>query len=307
MVTGKPMCLSLTGQESHKVTLPAGQGSFSIGTTGLSEGKYDVWVDKELPISWNAFDGLFVPAGYHWPRFFGYSGNDMGFIDWASKRPIEDFHWWPQENTSIDLSKASINKFFLHTEKNKIGVSTGDKIRFLSLSGNLENIDIKKCTTVPYLCLSPLCSKTETRPYRLPVYKSLEKATSVDISVSPNGQAFDCESLLQFSNLTTLDLSGNLANLEALAELKHIETIGLRYVPDLSNMPNLTTWKSLKSFIGWNIEETAGKLLRTELKELLKNKEMDYSSVSHNWRDIEESDEYLLIIYDQFCSIQGYE
>ena len=112
------------------------------------------------------------------------------------------------------------------------------------------------------------------------IYKSLEKTTSVEISGSPIGQAFDCKSLLQFSNLTSLNLSGNLVNLEALAELKHLERIGLRFVPDLTDMPKLTTWKSLKSFIGWNIEETAGKVLKTELNALSKEKELDYSNVS---------------------------
>ena len=42
MITGKPIYISLTGEKSHKITIPAGQGSFSIGTMGLSEGKYDV-------------------------------------------------------------------------------------------------------------------------------------------------------------------------------------------------------------------------------------------------------------------------
>ena len=39
--------ISLTGKDSHKVMIPAGQGSFSIGTKGLSEGKYDVWVEPD--------------------------------------------------------------------------------------------------------------------------------------------------------------------------------------------------------------------------------------------------------------------
>lgn len=41
------MYISLTGEKSHKVTIPLGQGSFSIGTKGVSKGNYDVWVEKD--------------------------------------------------------------------------------------------------------------------------------------------------------------------------------------------------------------------------------------------------------------------
>jgi len=293
MVTGKPMYYSLTGENSHEVMIPAGQGSFSIGTTGLSSGKYDVWVDRDLPIFWNTFDDLTVPAGYPWPRWFYYSGNDTGFVDWASKRPIEGFSWWPQESTSIDLSNAKISTFSIHTENSKIAVSTGDKIRQFDLSGNLENIDIKKCTQVPRLNFSPLCEKAETRLYQLPVYRPFEKATSIQVEVSPIGQAFDCISLLQFPNLSELRLNGNLANLEVLAELKHLEKIWLWFVPDLSDMPKIATWKKLKSFVALNIEETAGKALRVELKELMKTKQLeDFSTVSRLRKTIWFTTEY---------------
>ena len=79
---------SLTGEDTHKVTIPLGQGSFSIGTKGISEGKYDVWVEKDTTINWNVFNDCFTgygeqnkqhyPCG-NWPRFFYYSGNDIGF------------------------------------------------------------------------------------------------------------------------------------------------------------------------------------------------------------------------------------
>lgn len=281
--------ISLTGEKSHQVNIPAGQGSFSIGTKGISKGKYDVWVEEDSQINWAAFNELFTGHGQqhaerypcgNWPRIFYYSGNDKGFIDWSSQRPIEEFHWSPQENAVVDLTKANINRFFLHTEKNKIQISTGDHIRSLFLSGDLNNIAIKECTSIPYLHFSPLCSPTEKQPYSLPSYTSLEKATSVDVSNSPLGPAFDCRSLLQFQDLTSLNLTGNVTHLEALTEWENLERIGLRFVPDLTNMPKLMSWKNLKSFIGWNIEETAGKVLRTELNQLLKEKEMNYSSVS---------------------------
>lgn len=289
MNDNRPTYISLTGEKSHKVNIPIGQGSFSIGTKGLSEGEYDVWVEKDSRINWDAFNEFFTGYGRQhselypygdWPRFLYYSGNDQGFIDWSSKRPVEDFHWSPQENVFVDLTKANINRMFIHTEKYTSRISIGDKIRDLFLSGNLENINIETCSTIPYLYFSPHCSQKEIAPYQLPVFKALKDVTSVAMDNSPAGQAFDCESLLQFQNITALSLTGNLIHLEVLAELTHLERIGLRYVPDLTNMPKLTSWKNLKSFIGYNIEETKGKVLRAELNKLLKEEELDYSSVS---------------------------
>lgn len=281
--------ISLTGEKSHKINIPIGQGSFSIGTKGFSEGEYDVWVEKDSRINWDAFNQFLTGYGQQhpelypygdWPRFLYYSGNDQGFISWSSKRPVEDFHWSPKENVFVDLTKVNINRMSIHTEKYTIRISIGDNIRDFFLSGNLENIDIEKCSTIPYLYFSPLCSQNKTLPYQLPVFKALENAASVNINNSPIGQAFDCKSLLQFQNLKALSLTGNLIHLDVLAELKHLETIGLRFVPDLTNIPKLTVWENLKSFIGYNIEETKGKVLRTELNKLLKEKELDYSGIS---------------------------
>ena len=52
----KEYIISLTGKDSHRVMIPAGQGSFSIGTKGLSEGEYDVWVEPDSVINWDAFN-----------------------------------------------------------------------------------------------------------------------------------------------------------------------------------------------------------------------------------------------------------
>lgn len=90
--------ISLTGQNSHKVIIPKGQGSFSIGTKGVSKGKYDVWVEQDSVINWDAFNELYTGYGQEnkekypcgdWPRWIYYSGNDIGFIKWSCKRKIE--------------------------------------------------------------------------------------------------------------------------------------------------------------------------------------------------------------------------
>lgn len=302
MSDSRTLNISLTGYKSHQVKIPKGQGSFSIGTKGVSEGKYDVWVDQDSPINWDAFNEFFTSYGEQhaesypygdWPRFFYYSGNDQGFIDWSAKRKIEELRWTPHSDAVVDLTKADITRMFISTEVHNIRLFVGDKIRDLFLLGSLDWIDIEESScTPPYLYFSPLCPKKETTPYQLPIFRAFEQASSVGVSNSPADGAFDCRSLLQFRNLRSLNLTGNMTNLDALSDLKQLQHIGLRYVPDLSRMPKLTVWPDLKSFIGYNIEETDGKLLRAELRKLMKEKEMEYSSVTNLRKAIWFATEY---------------
>lgn len=283
----KNYIISLTGENSHNITIPLGQGSLSIGTKGISLGRYDIWVDQDSPINWNAFNEFFTqaekqniehyPCG-NWPRFFYYSGNDQGFIEWSHLRLIEDFHWFPLESTSANFSNANIRRLFLHVGANKIKISSANKIDTFGLSGNLEEVLIKECNFRSVI-FTPTISKKETSCYLLPSY-GLNGVVSIDINNSPVGQPFDCKSLLQYRNIEHLNLSGNLINLEALTELKNLQSLGLRFVPDLTNMPKLTSWTELRGFIAWNIEEVTGKRLRAELKELSKDRELRYSNVS---------------------------
>lgn len=279
--------LSLTGEKSHKVKIPAGQGSFSIGTIGVSKGKYDVWVDKGSVINWDAFDGFFTGAGEagrerlpygDWPRFLYYSGDDAGFIPWSFKRSIEQFHWSPETQTAADLTNANIYSLSIHAQK-PIELILGHTIKKLTLSGNLETFTIKACAIIPYL--SFLFDRPREREIcRLPAFHAFLKAESMNIGSSPAGAAFDCESLLPFTNLKNLALSGNLTNLNALAKLKGLESLALRFVPVLKDMPSLSCWDNLKSFIGYNIEKMAGQALKKELCSISKEKTMDYSSVT---------------------------
>lgn len=61
MITDKTVFISLTGKNSHKIKIPAGQGSFSIGTRGISDGKYDVMVEPDKAIIWDSFNIYFTP------------------------------------------------------------------------------------------------------------------------------------------------------------------------------------------------------------------------------------------------------
>jgi len=280
--------ISLTGPDSHKLVIPPGQGSLSIGTKGISKGKYDIWVEPGEAISWDAFNGLYTGYGREhkeslpygdWPRWIYYSGDDTGFIPWSFKRKIEEFHWTPHTDRSVNFAGANIVRLSIHTEDGKIRFSTGEGITCLTLSGILENFTVEECAQIPHLTFCPNYPK-RCASYKLPVFPKLAQAASVEIGYSPGKAPFDCASLLQFSGLEALSLYGSMTNLSALADLQTLTSLSLRYLPDLQGMPSLSCWDNLKSFIGYNIEEAAGKSLRSELNQMKKRNAMDYSSVT---------------------------
>lgn len=280
--------ISLTGKDSHKIIREPGVGSISIGTKGVSSGEFDVWVEENDTINWDAFNQFYVPATLSkkekypygdWPRFIHYSGTDLGFIEWSKKRKIEQLDWYPQKDIRADFSNSNISCLEVHASK-KIQLLLGENIIYLKLYGNLNNYIIEKCSKVPYLIFLPKYEKNIIS-YSLPIFSTLVEAEEVYVSVDPCYPPFDCNSLLQFPNLKQLYLEGNITNLHALKELKLLEKIGVWNARDLSNFPNLSDWKNLYDFVAINIDETVGKRLRSELRGLKKIKMMEeYSNVS---------------------------
>lgn len=283
-----PISISLTSTNSHLFKIPLGQGSFSIGAVGMNKKKFDVLVEENLPINWNAFDEFTTPAGGHWPRFFYYWGNDLSFVEWSKTRAIEEFSLHPNTPITVDLRNSKIRNFSIEATVHPIKLILDSPIsdsRFglmkLNLSGNLANFEIISNQANPFLSLAPFTDNRKTAlAYKLPPLKNLETITSLDITVAPLGQPLDCESLLQFPNLKNLNVTGNMIHVDVLSDLLDLERLGIRYAPNLENFPSLNSWKNLKSFIGWNIDEITGKRLNTELKQLAKEKDLDYSSVS---------------------------
>ncbi|MDI2091198.1 hypothetical protein [Commensalibacter oyaizuii] len=246
--------LELTSGQIYQFKPEAGQGSCSIGNKNISKGKYDILLKEDAPINWDAFNGLFTPAAEdqseeypygNFPRFFHYNGNDTGFIEWSKKRKIEEFNWRPYNDVSINFAKAQIANLSIYSAGNKIELHNADQICSLSLSGNIETIHI----------VNP------------------EKIRSIDISSEAN-IIFNCDYLLPFKNLRCLNLNGNVSNLHVLKQLTHIESLGLRYMPDLSGMPSLTSWPKLSRFIAYVVEDKQGKLIQAELKQLLKENKL---------------------------------
>lgn len=275
-----PFLLALTGEGSHKVKISAGQGSFAIGTKNESVGKFDALVEAGAQIMWSTFDDFTTPAGSLWPRVFYYSGADCNFAKWSEHRRIETFNWSPNKDVTLDCSLAQIDTLTIHSSGNKVKLLLGEGVRTIQLSGDLAAFEISATRGDKSLLLSPELPKDKTKQYTIPQFPAFHDITSLSVSLSAAGQALDCASLLQFQNAVFLDLSGNATNLQCLAELTNLKSIGLRMMPNLENFPSLTTWPRLSSFIGYVVEEQQGKILQKEVKALQSEKEFDYVNVS---------------------------
>ncbi|BDS11534.1 leucine-rich repeat domain-containing protein [Aureispira anguillae] len=295
----KKVQFSLTAENSHKIYIPLGQGSLAIGNIGMDKKDFDVLVDEKLAINWDTFNTHFTGHGEQnkdkypygdWPRFFYYSGNDLGFIKWTAKRKTENFSWTPQKSISADFTKANIRNLSIQSKDLKIGLKFGKNIENLSLSGSIEKFDIQSNDALTSLSIYPNISNDNA--YLLPELNALKEITSLSVYVNPLEQPFDCKSLLQFDNLTHLNLSGNFINLGCLKSFNNLQSLAIRYAPNLENLPELKSWKQLTSFIAWNIEETKGKLLRSELRKLAKDRELEYSSVAQLRKKIWFTTEY---------------
>lgn len=280
--------IPLTGKDSHKINVgPSGGDLYTIGTKGISKGDFDAWVEEGDTINWDAFNGFYVPATLKerkeefpygdLPRFFIYSGNDTNFIKWSTKRRIEDFDWYPQKPMIVDFTEARIFELLLNSNY-KIEMSLGKNIYYLNLCGNLDNYIIKKCDELDILRFYPEY-KNDITSYKLPVFEAFKKIKKVYIKVPINNPPFDCKSLLQFPYIEDLSLIGNMTNLQALKELKHLKEIGLWNIKDLSNFPHLNNFTNLEWFVAVNIEETAGRRFREEMKVLKKKQKYKYVSI----------------------------
>lgn len=286
----EPFFISLTGKNSHEVVIERGQGDFSIGPGPDKDfKKFDAIVDKDTPILWEVFDDLTDPEDLKkysstWPKWLNYLGNDSSFIEWSKKRKISFFHWRPYKNQDVDLKGSQIYHFTIEVlpdVKIKLkNVFVEGLTDDLIVEGVLDNVEIKT-NHLKMITLHPKLSKDPKTPaYSLPLFPTLSEIEYLSLETSPVGQALDCKSLLQLPNLKTLRLSGNLFNLNYLSNLKSLNDLQLRYCPNLEGLARLETWSKLNSFIAWNVEEENGKLLRSQLKKLKKEREMEYSTVS---------------------------
>jgi hypothetical protein len=270
-VSDKPFPLSLTGRDSHTVTLQVGQGGFAIGQAGPKSQRLDAVVPADAAINWACFDGFTTPSGLLWPRGFQYQGADTEFVAWSRTRPIERFSWTPTEATAVDLDGSKIASFWLELGRAKVRVVLGGKMRELGVRGDLTQLSVEMGagSAMPALFFAPT-SLPRNAPIVLPLMPTLADATNVTIQVDVMGSPFDVGSLLQFPKLTTLSLWGDMRSLDRLAGLKQLASLKLRRCRDLSGLPDLATWPQMHSVFVSDVEAVGGRALQAQVEKLKK-------------------------------------
>ncbi|WLF83896.1 hypothetical protein [Moraxella sp. ZY210820] len=267
---------ALTPNRVYQVTTDIGQGSLCIGLEGMDKKYYDVLIEPNQPVNWDTFNEYYTGSGEqnkhlypygNFPRWFIYYGNDISFIEWSKKRKIEGFDWCPQQNIEIDFSNAQIHGLSIYAQYPTIIHSISAHSRRLYLKGDLNLFDIQHNASDDLsLSLSPALTKND-EPYQIPFFSAFKTQKSLDISGQIAHQAIDCRSLLAYEELESLALSGNVINLQALSQLKHLTSLQLRYIPDLSDLIDLTAFPKLESILLWNVEEQGAKRLKAHIKQ----------------------------------------
>ena len=278
MERDKPFYLSLTAEKSHKVKVTAGQGRFAIGTKGVTASKCDALVEVGDKINWEVFNDFQVPAGGNWPRVMQYHGDDTSFIQWSATRVMEQLDWTPLDCAEADFSTADIGQLVVVIDK-PIRLILGEGVKEVFFRGNINNLVLENYEHLEALSFS--FANDTTSPLRLQTFKTTAHIKDVSIHTKVNGEPFDCSSLAQFTNLTAVALSGNVSNLGELKQFESLESLELRYVPNLEGIPALASWAKLNYFIGWNIEEKGGKELKKQLAALELEKTFKYASVTN--------------------------
>lgn len=273
--------LSLAGPHSHVLTISPGQGRLVIGPQSMGK-KADLHVEPDAVIEWSAFDPFSTPAGSPWPRHIDYQGNDAGFFVWSQQRPIENFRWAPAFSGEPIVDAAGARISGLGVDLTQVDGTlelalpplvsfsvTGDVGR-LRASGPLPNM----------LGLTPRLGR-DKGAYVLPHLGRLAEVRSLAIGGKPMGRPISLAALSQFEQLESLSLWGSFTDWEALATVRGLRNIEIRFVPDLDGIPPLSGWPALDAFIAFNIDEAAGKRLKAEIKAREKVRPWDgYTSVS---------------------------
>lgn len=269
--------LSLTGTDSHLLRREPGVGSCTIGQGHDA----DLVVAAHDRIDWRAFEDLQVPAGGHWPRWFHYSGDDAGFFGWSVTRPIEGFYWTPRSAQEVDAAAANIRDLQITVPEASLRIELPTtQLHNLELSGRLDKAAFSG--QIPAKLSLSIETKADraTAPADIPIVPGLTGVTSLSISATALRQPVSLRMLGGYPDIEQLELSGSFTDLEMLTEFPKLQSIALRFLPDLSGMPPLTSWPELDSFLAWNIESEAGKSLRSQLRKLQRERELgQYSGV----------------------------
>lgn len=260
---GGSFFLSLTGPHSHTLTREPGLARLALG-----QGTADLHVDPDDAIDWTAFDPFATPAGSPWPRHLDYRGNDTGFFTWARRRPIENMSWRPvfDDARRVDATGAGIHSLFLKLDEGggSLHLALPDTY-MLSIAGDLARLTTEGPLPTT-LALLPALGRGTDGAVSLPDLGPLRDVRNVTLSGKPLARPISLRSLAAFREIETLSLWGSFTDWDALAELSALQTLEIRFVPDLEGMPSLDTWPHLESLIAFNIDVGAGKRLRSQMR-----------------------------------------
>ncbi|MFF2480967.1 leucine-rich repeat domain-containing protein [Paenibacillus sp. NPDC058071] len=261
--------IDLIGPSSHTLVIEPGVGSLSIGPPQLGK-KADLHVDSDVPIDWTVFDAFATPAGSPWPRFLYYTGSDEGFLDWAQQRPIEEMTWAPvlSADTAVNASQSHMHGLHIVLDQSgeRLSLKLPQRHFRLSVSGDLSRFSATG-DMPSSLTLAPRTGRRKNdTPFLLPDLGELHQVTNLYLQNAPLGQPISLKCLDRFPNLDSLNLWGNFCDLDLLAQHTRLTNLELRFMPDLGDLPPLNAWPLLDRFIAYNVEESAGKRLRQQMK-----------------------------------------
>ncbi|ROU07034.1 hypothetical protein [Lysobacter enzymogenes] len=275
--------LDLTATRSHVLTIEPGRGNLILGPARMGK-KADLHVAADEAIQWRAFEPFATPAGSPWPRYIDYRGNDSGFFAWSQRRGIEQFAWAPAFADARDVDGGGADIRSLQIRLDDVGghlrLSLPERSS-LGLYGDLSRFTAAGVAPHSLSLLPTLSRRRGDAPYALPDLGLLHAATSLSLHAGPLGQPISLAGIERFAALRSLSLWGGFSDWEALAELKDLDSLEIRFAPQLSGLPPLDAWPKLDRFIAYNVDAAAGKTLKAQLKARAKLREWsDYASVS---------------------------
>ncbi|WP_312798264.1 hypothetical protein [Tianweitania sp.] len=233
-----------------------------IGPKG--SGKPDLIVEPTSRVNWQVFDAISTGAGYNWPRFLAYEGNDVSIFDWLKTRETERLTFRPCADLTIDMSDARLDTLEIEPRGYGLRLTLPIGLRRLAIKGDPSVIDWAHTPDFDNIQVK-ISASTDFDLTSLHGLKWRENIRYLGITRAVVGdEGFDCASLTQCKILQFLRLYGGMRNLEALSQLP-LQGLELRFVPDLSSLPNVSGWP-LQNLVAWNVDEARGNQLVTELK-----------------------------------------
>ncbi|WP_420112632.1 hypothetical protein [Pseudactinotalea sp.] len=268
--------IDLTGPESHVLVRRPGERAISIGP----HEQCDLVVGNEQQVQWDALDEpSLVAAG--WPSTLRYEGADPEVARWAARRGIENLQVTASRKLDLDLTETSLQYLTLRAAGHPLSATlpSATTLDYIALAGDPAEITVRLHPdgSVPGVILEP--TRTGGRERRLapsegsagarslPMPPALRDTATVLVYGDPFDVPFDARSLLSYPHLSRVELRGAVAHLDALARLP-LHSLELRYVPDLTGLPPLSTWPHLAQVIVWNSDAAATKRVRSEVRRM---------------------------------------